>query len=82
MEFPTELATNYIRDGKGYQVRYRKTGLIIHKGLSIAGGDYIAYLLIDRNWYEANNTRCRARWVDCDWTPKGETGGFGTYKKN
>ena len=26
------------------------------------------------------NTRCRARWVDCDWTPKGGTGGFGTYK--
>ena len=39
------------------QVRYRLTELILHKGQSIAAGHYITYLLIEGNWYEAND-RC------------------------
>ena len=53
MEFATELSTEYIRDDNG---QYRLTGMIRHTGDSIASGHYIAYLLIDGNWYEANDS--------------------------
>ena len=56
VEFTTELSTDYIRDDNGQPMRYRLTGMIRHTGDSIASGHYIAYLLIDGNWYEANDS--------------------------
>ena len=37
-------------------MKYRLTGMIRHTGDSIASGHYIAYLHIDGNWYEANDS--------------------------
>ena len=55
VEFTTELYTDCIRDGNGQQIMYRLTGMIRHTGYSIAAGHYIAYVLIDGGWYEAND---------------------------
>ena len=55
VEFTTELSTVHLTDGSGQQIRYRLTGVICHKGSSIAEGHYISYLLIDGNWYEADD---------------------------
>ena len=59
VEFTTELSTDNIRDGNGQQIRYRLTGMIRHTGPSIAAGHYISYVLIDGNWYEANDKHMR-----------------------
>ena len=55
VQFSTDFVTNYITDENGQQVTYRLTGLILHTGFSIEEGHYLAYLLIDGNWYEAND---------------------------
>ena len=55
VHFPIQLTTEYIRDGNGRQLSYRLTGMIVHKGPSIAEGHYIACVLIDGNWYQAND---------------------------
>ena len=55
VEFTTELSTVCIRDGNGEQSTYRLTGMIRHTGYSIASGHYIAYVLIDGEWIEAND---------------------------
>ena len=57
VELTTELSTDWIIDGNGQQIRYRLTGMIRHTGSSIAAEHYIAYVLIDGNWYEANDER-------------------------
>ena len=59
MEFWTELSTGCIRDDNGQEITYRLTGMIRHKGPSIAAGHYLAYVLIDGDWYEANDKRTR-----------------------
>ena len=56
VQFNTELATEHIRDTNGQQMRYRLVGIIRHSGPSIEFGHYIAYVLIDDRWYEANDT--------------------------
>ena len=55
VEFTMELSTACLRDENGEQITYRLTGMITHKGYSIAAGHYIAYVLIDGDWYEAND---------------------------
>ena len=57
VEFQTELTTDYIRGRNGQQMRYWLTGVICHTGLTMASGHYIAYVLIDGDWYEANDRR-------------------------
>ena len=52
----TELTTDHIRDTNGQQMTYRLVGIIRHSGPSIEFGHYIAYVLIDDSWYEANDT--------------------------
>ena len=59
MEFTTELSTDCIRDGNGQPITYRLTGMIRHTGVSIEAGHYIAYVLIDGDWYEANDESMR-----------------------
>ena len=59
VEFLTELTTEHIRDRNGQQMRYRLSGMIRHTGSSIASGHYIAYVLIDGHWYEANDSSMR-----------------------
>ena len=51
----TELTTEHIRDMNGLQMRYRLVGIIRHTGPPIQFGHYIAYVLIDGSWYEAND---------------------------
>ena len=55
MEFPKEFNNEYITDGNGQQMSYRLTGMIRHTGSSIGSGHYIAYVLVDGRWYEAND---------------------------
>ena len=55
VEFTTELRTVCIRDGNGQEISYRLTGMIRHRGVSIAAGHYIAYVLIDGVWFEADD---------------------------
>ena len=57
VEFTTELSTECIRDETGQQISYRLTGMIRHNGASIEAGHYTAYVLIDGDWYEADDTR-------------------------
>ena len=57
VEFPTEFTIEYIRDVNGQQMSYRLTGMIRHTGSSIESGHYIAYVLIDGSWYEANDAQ-------------------------
>ena len=59
VEFTTELCTVCIRDGNGQPITYRLTGMIRHTGASIEAGHYIAYVLIDGDWYEANDESMR-----------------------
>ena len=57
VEFTTELCTVCIKDGNGQPITYHLTGMIRHTGVSIEAGHYIAYVLIDGEWYEANDKR-------------------------
>ena len=57
VEFTTELCTVCIKDGNGQSISYRLTAMIRHSGVSIEAGHYIAYVLIDGEWYEANDKR-------------------------
>ena len=57
VEFTTELCTVCIKDGNGQPISYRLTGMIRHAGMSIEAGHYIAYVVIDGEWYEANDER-------------------------
>ena len=59
VEFTTELCTVCMKDGNGQAISYRLTGMIRHTGESIKAGHYIAYVLIDGEWYEANDERMR-----------------------
>ena len=55
VELTTHMPTEYFGDGNGPQYSYRLTGMIVHKGRSIASGHYIAYVIIDGSWYEATD---------------------------
>ena len=55
VEFTTKLTTEHIRDTNGQQMRYLLVGIIRHSGPSIEFGHYIAYVLNDGSWYEAND---------------------------
>ena len=57
VEFPRELCIVHLTDGIGQQLRYRLTGVICHEGSSIARGHYVSYLLIDGNWYKADDKK-------------------------
>ena len=57
VEFPRELCIVHLTDGIGQQLRYRLTGVICHEGSSIAHGHYVSYLLIDGNWYKADDKK-------------------------
>ena len=57
VKFPTELTTEHIRSGDGHFLRYRLRGVIAHKGPSIAAGHFMAYILIQGIWYEADDRR-------------------------
>ena len=56
VEFYTDFETHYITDENGQQVTYQLTGLIFHRGFSIAAGHYMSYFLVDGNWIKANDT--------------------------
>ena len=57
VKFTTKLYTDCIRDGNGQQISYHLRSMIRHTGVSIELGYYIAYVLIDGEWYKADDTR-------------------------
>ena len=59
VEFHTDFVTHYITDENGQQVTYRLTALILHSGISIEAGHYIAYFCKDGTWYESSDMHMR-----------------------
>ena len=57
VKFPTELTLEHIRSGNGHPLTYRLRGVIVHKGSSIAGGHYVAFILMHGLWYKADDSR-------------------------
>ena len=55
--FAMGLRTVYVKDGNGQQISYRLTVMIRRTGISIEAGYYIAYVLFDGEWYEADDER-------------------------
>ena len=63
VKFPIELTTEHIKSGNGHLLTYRLRGLIIHKGQSIAEGHFMAFVLIEGNWYKADDRKMsRVSW--------------------
>ena len=56
VKFPTELTTEHIGNWNGHPLTYRLRGLIVHKGSSIAGGHYVAYISMNGIWYKADDS--------------------------
>ena len=57
VKFPTELNTGHIRSGDGNLLSFQLMGIIAHEGSSIAAGHFLAYILIEGIWYEADDRR-------------------------
>ena len=65
VEFHTDFGTHYITDENGQQVTYTLTGLILHKGISIAAGHYMSYFIVNGRWYEADDKMiCEVSWQE------------------
>ena len=57
VKFPTELNTGHIRSGDGNLLSFQLMGIIAHEGSSIAAGHFLAYILIEGIWHEADDRR-------------------------
>ena len=63
VRFPATLSISYRIDGNAYETKYRITGLVIHKGNSIAQGHYVAYVRRGETWLKADDeTVITVRW--------------------
>ena len=59
VEFPFELAVKYASVGNDQHQLYRITGVVVHKGPSIAAGHYISYVYSEGMWLETNDSCVR-----------------------
>ena len=59
VRFPSKLRLNFASMGNGEYQLYRLTGVVCHRGLSIAHGHYIAYVLAEEKWLKADDTTIR-----------------------
>ena len=57
VKFPTELNTGHIRSEDGNLLSFQLMGIIAHEGSSIAAGHFLAYILIEGIWFEADDRR-------------------------
>ena len=56
VRFPVKLRLNYKSMGNEQQQLYRLTGVVCHKGRSIANGHYVAYVLAEEKWMRADDS--------------------------
>ena len=63
VRFPATLTISYRVDDNEYETKYRITGMVIHKGNSIAQGHYFAYIRRGETWVKADDETVReVRW--------------------
>ena len=56
VRFPAKLRLNYKSMGNEQHQLYRLTGVVCHKGRSIANGHYVAYVLAEEKWLKADDS--------------------------
>ena len=56
VEFPLELRLRYVSAGNEQHQRYQITGVVLHKGPSIAAGHYISIVYSEGIWLEINDS--------------------------
>ena len=56
VKFPLQLRLKYISAGNEEHHFYNITGVVLHKGATISSGHYIAYVLADGVWIEADDS--------------------------
>ena len=59
VEFPLQLSLKYVNVGNEQHQLYRITGVVVHKGPSIAAGHYISYVYSEGIWLEINDSSVR-----------------------
>ena len=59
VEFPLELSLKYASVGNVQHQLYRITGVVVHKGPSIATGHYISYVYSEGIWFEISDSSVR-----------------------
>ena len=59
VRFPSKLRLNFASVGNGEHQLYQLTGVVCHRGASIANGHYVAYVLADEKWLKADDTTIR-----------------------
>ena len=56
VRFPSKLRLNFASVGNG---EHHLTGVVVHEGSSLRVGHYVAYVLADDQWLEANDCSIR-----------------------
>ena len=59
VRFPSKLRFNYASVGNEQHQLYRLTGVVCHKGVNIANGHYISYILAGEKWLKADDRTVR-----------------------
>ena len=55
VRFPAQASIKYKIDNNVYNTQYRITGIVVHKGPSIAQGHYISYVRAGETWFKADD---------------------------
>ena len=59
VKFPSQLRLKYVSAGSQKHHSYRITGVVFHRGPTIASGHYISYVYTDGKWLEADDSSIR-----------------------
>ena len=59
VKFPTQLQLKVVGAGSERHHCYRITGVVFHRGSTIASGHYISYVNAEGKWLEANDSSIR-----------------------
>ena len=63
VKFPSELRLKFVGAGSESHHSYRLTGVVFHRGQTIASGHYISYVNAEGKWFEADDSSIReVRW--------------------
>ena len=59
VNFPTQLRLKFVVAGSERHHSYRITGVVFHRGSTIASGHYISYVNVEGKWLEADDSSIR-----------------------
>ena len=59
VKFPSQLRLKFVGAGSEEHHSYRLTGVIFHRGETVASGHYIAYFNAEGKWWEADDSSIR-----------------------